>query len=98
MSFDVYLQCFDGGRKSGFPLARLRAVFRDNLVELEEDFWQLQFSDSDSSDLFLQPVATDTTLIHTLSVHRPSADPRLWKALFALLEAPGTMFHFPGCA
>jgi hypothetical protein len=97
MSFDVYLQVFEGGADSGFPTALLRRVFGECLVELEEDYWQLRYSDTQSSDLFLQPSAREPALVHSLSVHRPCADARLWQALYKLLESPGTLFHFPGC-
>src|SRR6188768_3179062 len=98
MSFDVYIQFFEHGHESGLSLTRLREMLRGPLMELEEDFWQLQFSESESSDLFLQPCALEPTLIHTLAVHRPCANMRLWQALYGLLETRGSVFHFPGCA
>lgn len=97
MSFDLYVQVFVDGSEGGFPPQLLREAVGEPLVELEDDFWQVRYSDAESSDFFLQPCAHDASLIHTLSIHRPCNDPRLWRALYALLEFPGTLFHFPGC-
>lgn len=98
MSFDVYVQFFDGGKESGLSLQRLRAAFGTPLVELEDDYWQVRYDDAESSDLFLQPVAHDPHLIHTVCVHRPCRNPLLWQAIYTLLEEPAALFHFPGCA
>ena len=97
MSFQVFLQAFDAGQPAGWPPAEIRRAFGDSLVELEEDFWQVAYG-GESTDLFPQPVPGDPSRVHTLSVHRPCADPRLWEALYELLGRPGSLLHFPGCA
>ena len=101
MSFEVYVQAFERGEESGFPLALIRHVFREHLVELEPDFWQARFSSNESCDLFLQPMSGQSTaghpsLIHSISIHRPCSDVRLWEAVYALLGVPGSLLYFPG--
>ena len=96
MSFEVYLQAFKDGEEFGFSPDQIRSAFRDCLAELEPDFWQVRFGNSESSDLFLGPASDGSPLIHSISVHRPCTDPRLWDGLFALLEVPGSVFYFPG--
>jgi hypothetical protein len=98
MSFDLYLQAFDHGQPAGLSLHLLRESFGSELVELEEDFWQLQFEAGRSSDLFLQPWPGEPELIHNISIHRPCTDMRLFVAIWKLLGNPGTILYFPGCA
>lgn len=97
MSFEVYLQAFHNRQESGFAPERVRELLGEHLTEVEPDFWQIRFSSSESSDLFLSPANTEALQIHSISVHRPCNDSRLWEALFALLEVPGSIFYFPGC-
>jgi hypothetical protein len=98
MSFEIYLQVFNEGGESGFTSKELRAAFAGHFTEVEADFWQVHFSDADTSDMFLTPASDGTPTIHSISVHRPSNDDRLWHALYALLQANGSIFYFPGCA
>ncbi len=97
MSFDLYLQKFQNGKAAGMSLDVIRDAFGKYTVELDEDFWQVQYSADESSDIFLQPLPGDNSLIHTLSIHRPCRDIRLWESLYLLLELPGTLFYYPGC-
>lgn len=96
MSFEVYLQVFADGAPAGLALDAIRAAFAGHLVELEPDFWRADYADGQSCDLFLQPPAKGDARVHCLSVHRPCPDPRLWHALYALLQTPGSLLHFPG--
>lgn len=95
MSFDLYLQAFDGGRPAGIPLERLRESFGAQLVELEEDYWQLQFGFDASTDVFLQELPGRRELAHGLAFHRPCPDPRFFQALWKLLGNPGTILYYP---
>jgi hypothetical protein len=97
MSFDLYLQTFQNGKAAGISLHIIRDAFGKYVVELEEDFWQVQYSADESCDIFLQPLADDASSIHTISIHRPCKDIRLWHSLWLLLELPGTIFYYPGC-
>jgi len=98
MSFDLYLQVFENGHASGVAPEIIRATFGQYLVEVEEDFWQVQYEVDESSDLFLQTVPGDASLIHSISIHRPCRDIRLWEAVWRLLKMSGTIFYFPGCS
>ena len=97
MSFDLYLQVFENGKAAGAPPEIIRSTFGQYLIEVEEDFWQVQYDVDESSDLFLQPSPNDPSLIHSISIHRPCRDIRLWEAVWRLLKLPGTIFYFPGC-
>jgi hypothetical protein len=97
MSFDLYLQAFQDGKAAGIAIETIRNVFGKYVVEIDEDFWQLQFEPDTSCDIFLQPLLNDSLLIHTLSIHRPCRDSRLWQSLWLLLELPGTLLYFQGC-
>jgi len=97
MSFDLYLQKFQNGEAAGISLDVIRDTFGKYVVEMDEDFWQVQYSVNASSDIFLQVLPDDDSLIHTLSVHRACSDIRLWESLWLLLALPGTIFYYPGC-
>ena len=96
MSFDLYLQSFRDGEAAGIPIDAIRSAFGSALTELEDDFWQVVYGPADSSDLFLRPLASDPELIHNISIHRPCCDARLFRAIWTLLEFPGTCLYFPG--
>jgi hypothetical protein len=96
MSFDLYLQKFQNGKASGIALDVIGDAFGKYLVELDEDFWQVQYSADASTDIFLQALPDDNALIHTISIHRACSDIRLWESLWLLLELPGTLFYHQG--
>lgn len=98
MSFDLYLQAFRLGEPAGLPIQEVRDAFGPELLELEEDFWQVRYAPDQSSDLFLQPLPGQPQLIHCLSIHRPCTDSRLFEAAWRLLGMTGTVLYFPGCA
>ena len=98
MSFDLYLQKFENGKAAGISQDVIRNAFGKYMIEIDEDFWQVQYSAGVSSDIFLQSLPGDDSLIHTLSIHRPCNDIRLWESLWLLLELPGTVFYYPACA
>ena len=97
MSFDLYLQTFRDGSASGIALDIVRDAFGKYVVEVDEDFWQVQYGPEDSSDIFLQPLGDKAFLIHTISIHRPCRDMRLWESRYLLLGLPGAIAYYPGC-
>lgn len=97
MSFDLYLQAFRDGKAAGIGLDILRDAFGKYVIEIDEDFWQVQYGLDESSDIFLQPLGEDSAFVHTLSIHRPCRDERLWESLWRILELPGTVFYYPTC-
>lgn len=98
MSFDFYLQAFDSGRPAGIPLALLRDAFGAELVELEDDYWQLQFGFDASTDVFLQELPGYPDRVHGIAIHRPCQDMRLFQAIWKLLGVAGTILYYPGGA
>ena len=97
MSFDLYWQVFQNGKAAGIAPEIIGTAFGKYLIELDEDYWQVQYGTDESSDIFLQLLPADDSLVHTISIHRPCRDIRLWEALYILLELPGTIFYYPGC-
>lgn len=98
MSFDLYVQAFDGGRPAAIPREALREAFGAELVELEEDYWQLQLDFDASTDLFLQELPGFPDRVHGVSIHRPCQDMRLFQAIWNLLGVAGTILYYPGGA
>jgi hypothetical protein len=96
MSFEVYVQAFERGEESGFPPELIRRAFGEYVHELETDFWQARFGTTESCDLFLQPATENPSLFHSISIHRPCTDLRLWEAVYQLLGVPGSLLYFPG--
>lgn len=97
MSFDLYLQAFQDGKASGIGLEVVRDVFGKYVIEKDEDYWQMQYDLEESSDIFLQPLPGNPLSIHTISIHRPCRDLRLWESLWRLLGISGTVLYYPSC-
>ena len=97
MSFDLYLQVFQDGKASGIGLDILRDAFGQYVVEMDDDYWQVQYGMEESSDIFLQPLPADSLSIHTISIHRPCRDVRLWESLWRLLDISGSVLYYPSC-
>jgi hypothetical protein len=74
----------------------LREAFGAELVELEEDYWQLQFGFAASTDVFLQELPGYPDRVHGIALHRPCPDMRLFQAIWKLLGVAGTIFYYPG--
>lgn len=96
MSFELFLQSFAQGEPAGISAQAIRSAFGATLSELEEDYWQVNYTPDQSSDLFLTPLPAHPDRIHTVSIYRPCADARLCESIWRLLEAPGSCLHFPG--
>lgn len=97
MSFDIYLQTFQDGKASGIGLDTLRHAFGQYVIEMDDDYWQVQYGPEESSDIFLQPLPEDPHSIHTISIHRPCRDVRLWESLWRLLGIAGSVLYYPSC-
>ena len=96
MSFQLYLQMFSAGEPAGFTRDAIRQAFAGMLVELEEDYWQVDIGSARRSDLFLSFLEGGSERIHSLAIEHASTDERLWQAVWTLLGLPGCVFHFPG--
>lgn len=96
MSFQLYVQAFANGDPAGFRREILYLAFGRVLIELEEDYWQVDYGERGRCDLFLGFLPSDVSLIHSVSIDHYVADSRLWGAIWTLLAQPGTVFHFPG--
>jgi hypothetical protein len=95
MSFQLYLQLFENKKPAGISQDSLRKAFAGMLIEIEEDYWQINFGSNQSSDLFLQFLPSNSELVHIISIDRPHQDQRLWQAIFELLAQPGMILYYP---
>ncbi|MEO8669824.1 MAG: hypothetical protein ABI411_00840 [Tahibacter sp.] len=98
MSFQWYLQVFAHGMASGVSRDALRRSVAGVLVEIDEDYWQADFGTDGPTDLFLQSLTDEPSLIHCISFDHVNAIAPLARAVWELLGESGSVFHFPGCA
>jgi hypothetical protein len=95
MSFDVYVQFFRAGGDAGIEADAIRTAFDGAVEVVDEDYWKLHFG-AETTDLFLGPLAGDSGRVHSVSIHRPVRDPRLWDGVWQLLATHGAVVHWPG--
>ena len=98
MSLDLFVQVFHEGSPAGFTTDVIGSAIRAGISVRDDDWWQLSFDSGATCDLFLQTLSDDPDGIHCLTFHRPGNDEALWEAIWELLDLPGAVFHFPGCA
>lgn len=97
MSFDLFVQCFRDGKLDGIPRQCVRDAFGPHLNELEPNFWQLDYDDLNSCNIYLTAHNSDSGLIDGFTVNRPCYDQRLWDALASILTLGDVVLYFPGC-
>ncbi len=68
-----------------------------HLNELEPNFWQLDYDDLNSCNIYLTAHNSDSGLIDGFTVNRPCYDQRLWDALASILTLGDVVLYFPGC-
>lgn len=93
MSFDVWVQWFDGGRKKPVSTAEIMAMFRDAIVERDHTRLVLRYGPSDNTEVLMRPDAHGH--VTGVTVHRPCAAPALWSALAAILQSPNAVCYWP---
>ncbi len=86
MSFEVYLQCFEGGEPAGISRAAVRALFPVIVADSEPDYWIVRYDELNSCDIHVAPLASDGDLIESLCVNHPCGDPRLWDSLWKVMR------------
>ena len=97
MSFEVYVECYEHGKPAGVPRTAINSLFPVVEAESEPDYWSVRYDDSNSCHVHVSPLASDPSSIKSLCVLRPCDDPRLWDALFAVMQLGAMVLYFPGC-
>jgi hypothetical protein len=98
LSFEVFVQCFEGGKPAGIPRADVRSLFPVEESRSEPDYWSVYYDDLNSCHISVSPLAADPQLLEALCVFRPCGDRRLWEALLAVLRLGSVALYFPGDA
>jgi hypothetical protein len=92
LSFEVFMQCFTGGRPSGVSAVVVRDAFSNFEDDSETDYWHLRYDEANSCRVH---VTRRDNLIESLTVHRPCGDRRLWDSLYRVLELGSWVLYFP---
>jgi hypothetical protein len=96
MSFEVFVQCFEGGEPAGMNRKALRALFPVVANASERNRWTVRYDHKNESEIYLAPLKSKAAQVHGLTVSRPCADIRLWEALLAILKGQAAVLYFPG--
>ena len=95
MSNELFINPLEGS--AGITREGLRLIFRGVVVEIERDYWRLEFGSPDNScHINLGPVAEDEGRINGLTVFRPIGEPLFYAGLFTLLQEGGMFLYWPG--
>lgn len=98
MSFEVFVQCFEGGGPAGIPLAAVRTLFPIVEAESVAGEWAVRYDELNSCRISVTRLQSNPALMEALCVWRPCVDSRLWDALFEVLRLGPAALYFPGNA
>lgn len=95
MSVEIVGQRFQAGQPAGLPVQALLQAFAPLLLRVEPQALVLATEGSAGAGTQVL-VDTEVPTVHAFTVLRPVCDPRLYAALLALLQLPGTVVYAPG--
>jgi hypothetical protein len=95
VSFEVFLQCFDGEQPSGVPEDAVRTVFSNFAADSEPDYWHLWYDAANSCHIWIGRLKGQPQMISALTVDRPAGDQRLWDSLYRVLQLGRWVLYFP---
>jgi hypothetical protein len=96
MSFDVFLQCFVGGKPGSIPVAEVRKAFGEHLRADDPGLWQVYYDGENSSDIYMSFLPSDSSRISGFCVNRPCGDERLWESLLSVMRMGSVVMYWPG--
>ena len=96
MGFEIYVQCFAKTAELGLSLATVRERFPVLAEQSELNYWRVRFDATNSCDVGITPLESDSTRLKSLYVNRPCAHPELWNALVFLLQLGHVVIFWPG--
>ena len=94
MSFEVWVQWFDGERQATLPLATIEALFATSVSRRDGPWWQLRHGELECCELHVKVSPADQVSCVTIS--RPCGASALWDCVFALLRAGNGVCYWPG--
>jgi hypothetical protein len=95
MSFEVFLDCFTSGEPDGVPAADVERIFGPHVQVGENGWWRVFYDEQNQCEILVGSLPSDPSLLTSLCVLRPCADPRLWEALFSVLKVGHFVLYFP---
>jgi hypothetical protein len=95
MSVEIYGQRFQAGQPAGLLVQALLQAFAPLLLRVEPQALVLA-ADGSAGGGTQVLVNTGAPAVYAFTVLRPVCDPRLYAALLALLQQPGTVVYAPG--
>jgi hypothetical protein len=96
MGFEVYVQCFGESEWTGISRTAVTSLFPIIAEESEPDRWRVRYNDKNSCHIRVTALASDKTMLKSLSVERPCGDSRLWEALISVLRMGSVVLFWPG--
>jgi hypothetical protein len=95
MSFEVFVQCFSHGEPDGIAIADIQQAFGPKLKKEDGPWWNLRYDEENECAIHMKFLPRNRNLVHSLTVHRPCADLRLWKSLLTILKLGNIVLYFP---
>lgn len=98
MSFEAYLNCFEGGEASYFPTSIIEEAFAPFITRREAEFscWVVTYDVASSADLYLNLDPDDASQCSGFTIARPPDDPRLYDALWKILRVTSSVVYCAG--
>jgi hypothetical protein len=96
MSFALYFQPAVDGKPLVISRAELRSLFPVIENESEPDYWKIRYDSLNTCHIGVSALTSTNDLLSSFYVERPCGDPRLWEALFRILNCGPIVLYFPG--
>jgi len=96
MSFDLYFQPVVDGQPLEIRRAELRSLFPVVEKESKPDYWKIRYDPLNICHIGLAALPSADNLLSSFYIERPCGDPRLWEALFRVLNWGPIVLYFPG--
>ncbi|HXJ07855.1 MAG TPA: hypothetical protein VNH65_22360 [Candidatus Acidoferrum sp.] len=96
MSFDLYFQPVVDGQPLEITRAELRSLFPVVEKESEPDYWKIRYDPVNTCHIGVTALPSEVNLLSSFYIERPCTEPRLWEALFRVLNGGPIVLYFPG--
>lgn len=96
MSFELYVNWVGRSEQVGISRAEIRSLFPVVEEASEPDYWRVRYDEKSICHVGVVPLKTDATMLASLYVDRPCAEPKLWDALVSALRIGSAVLFWPG--
>jgi len=96
VGFEVYLECFGETQRTGIPRVAVRSLFPVVEQESEPDYWRLRYDKTNSCEIAVTPLKSDSKMLAGLLVDCPCVHLDLWKGLLRVLQMGSVVMFWPG--